>query len=113
MRNDICYVKFHALDRRGLLTELMSALHELPMDISRANISTKVDIEGRIWVTDIFELKIGGKDGNLPRISGDEVKVRLQNDLLASCKSFEGGNCTARKKRKEDESGAVRIEQNY
>jgi hypothetical protein len=113
MRNDICYVKFHALDRRGLLKELMSALHELPMDISRANISTKVDIEGRIWVTDIFELKIGGKDGNLPRISGDEVKVRLQNDLLASCKSFEGGNCTARKKRKEDESGAVRIEQNY
>jgi len=105
LRNDNCYIKFHTIDRRGLLPDLMSALHELPMDITRANITTKVDDAGRMWVTDIFELKIGGIRGGLPRICSGEVKRRLRNALVASTRAFEGEDGSGSKKRKENDNG--------
>lgn len=101
MGDTSCYVKVHAPDRRGLLQDILKALQLLPMDVHRAAVTTNLDAAGVIWVTDIFELKIN-TDGSVPRISSDEVRLRLQSSLLESYMEYENPEFYNKKRKGEN-----------
>lgn len=74
MGPDHCYIKVTCEDRRGLLADILRSLQPLPLEISRAAITTSHETG---MVTDIFEMKPDPAAG-----TANEVKEQVLSRLL-------------------------------
>lgn len=93
-----CYLKVTCPDRRGLLADVLHALRTLPLEITRAAITTGPDG----FATDIFELKQTFY-GTEKEMSAEEIQAAVEAKLKEAeevfkedCDEFLGGK---RKKR--------------
>lgn len=70
-----CYIKVSCYDRRGLLADILHALRGLPLEITRAAITTTPDGT----VTDIFEMRQLNESGR--EMTSDEIKHAVEMQL--------------------------------
>lgn len=76
MGPDHCYLKVTCPDRRGLLADVLHALRTLPLEITRAAITTGPDG----FATDIFELK-QTYHGTDKEMSAEEIQAAVESRL--------------------------------
>lgn len=92
-----CYLKVTCMDRRGLLADVLHALRTLPLEITRAAITTGPDG----FATDIFELK-QTHHGTDKEMSAEEIQAAVGVRLKEAEEQFKEecpDNLGKRKKR--------------
>jgi hypothetical protein len=73
-----CYVRVACADRRGLLSDILNALRQMPLEVVRAAITTSK--EG--YVNDVFELRCAADAGGAA-LANDDIKLAVERQLLA------------------------------